>query len=234
VLEGAELSARYVAACWNEPSYDWWEEHADHRHTSTMAAIFGGLAAVRDWDAIDAGTRSRAAVAADGIRAAVATQGVHGGHLTKWFGSTEVDASLIACATPFRLYQPGDPIVQATIDRIERELAPGGVHRYLDDTYYGGGEWILLAGFLGWHHAEVGATSRASELLAWMAAQADDRGELAEQTSGHLLHPGRKAEWDRRWGPSASPLLWSHAMLLTLVATLDRAARGDDPEKVAA
>lgn len=232
VVEGARLSARYVAACWDEASYDWWEEHAEHRHSSTMAAIFGGLAAVRDWDAIDADTRSRAEMAADRIRAMVAAQGVHGGHLTKWFGSTEVDASLIACATPFRLYQPDDAIMQATIDRIEQELAPGGVHRYLDDTYYGGGEWVLLAGFLGWYYAEVGATSRANELLGWMAEQADDRGELPEQVSGHLLHPDRKAEWDRRWGPSAAPLLWSHGMLLTLVATLDGAVRGDGPEEV--
>src|SRR3954453_7655876 len=33
------------------------------------------------------------------------------------------------------------------LERIEREL---GFHRHLDDVYYGGGEWPLLAGLTGW------------------------------------------------------------------------------------
>src|SRR5690606_9303273 len=125
--------------------------------------------------------RERAATAAEAIHQVVADVGVHDGHLTKWLGATEVDASLIACATPFRLYDPSDEVMRATVARIERELAPGGVHRYLDDTYYGGGEWVLLAGFLGWYHAEAGDTDRANDLLVWMAAQANGDGELPEQ-----------------------------------------------------
>lgn len=226
LLDGVELSTRYIAACWREPSYDWWEEHAQHRHTSTLASIHGGLTAVRDWGAVDRRVRERAATAAEAIHQVVADVGVHDGHLTKWLGATEVDASLIACATPFRLYDPSDEVMRATVARIERELAPGGVHRYLDDTYYGGGEWVLLAGFLGWYHAEAGDTDRANDLLVWMAAQANGDGELPEQVDTHLLHPDRKAEWDERWGPIASPLLWSHAMFLTLASVLDAA---EDP-----
>lgn len=230
VVEGATLSARYIAACWNEASYDWWEEHAVHRHTSTLAAIHGGLAAVRDWDRIDAEVRTRAAATVDDIRALVAAEAVRSGHLTKWLGSSEVDASLIACATPFRLYPPDDPVMRATIHRIEHELAPAGVHRYLDDTYYGGGEWVLLAGLLGWYHAEAGALERADELRRWIAAQADEQGDLPEQVADHLLHPERKPEWDQRWGASARPLLWSHAMFLTLVSVLEVAA-AQQPER---
>jgi len=29
------------------------------------------------------------------------------------------------------------------------------MHRYADDTYYGGGEWVLLATWLGWYYVEA-------------------------------------------------------------------------------
>ena len=116
---------------------------------------------------------------------------MHDGHLTKWLGSTEVDASLVACFTPFGLYPVDDPIAVATVARIERELAPGGVHRFLADTYYGGGEWVLLAGFLGWYHVKRGDRDRALDLADWMAAQATDDLELPEQVAIRSLHPER-------------------------------------------
>lgn len=219
-VEAVELTVRYLAACWAQPSYDWWEEHADQRHTSTLASIRGGLvAASRTPDVADR-IRRLAADSADEIADLVANEGVHEGRLTKWLGGTDIDASLVACATPFRLYPPDAPVMKATVDEIERLLAPGGVHRYRADTYYGGGEWILLAGFLGWHHVETGRRQRAEELLAWIESQADEHGHLPEQVDTHLLAPERKAEWDARWGSSATPLLWSHAMYLTLVSSL--------------
>ena len=36
----------------------------------------------------------------------------------------------------------------------------------------------------------------------------------------HLLHPGSRDEWVARWGPVASPLLWSHGMYLILADEL--------------
>jgi isomaltose glucohydrolase len=39
----------------------------------------------------------------------------------------------------------------------------------------------------------------------------------------HVLSPEGLVEWERRWGPSPSPLLWSHAMFLTLAHELDLA-----------
>ena len=126
-------------------------------------------------------------------------------------------------ATPYRLLSPDDPIVQATVTRIEADLhcAGGGVHRYLADTYYGGGEWVLLAGWLGWYYAETGETARARELLRWIEAQADVGGHLPEQVSAHLLALDRFGEWEARWGPVAKPLLWSHAMYLILCRALN-------------
>ena len=56
----------------------------------------------------------------------------------------------------------------------------------------------------------------AHEALAWVAAHATDRGELPEQAQDHLLAPERYDEWVEQWGPPPCPLLWSHAMFLTL------------------
>ena len=139
----------------------------------------------------------------------------------KWTGSDAVDASLLACATPFHLLEPSDPIMGATVARIEERLVRGGVYRYEADTYYGGGQWVLLAGLLGWHYAQTGRAEAAWAQLRWMAQQAC-RDELPEQVAERLLAPEREQEWIERWGPSARPLLWSHAMYLTLAVDQNR------------
>jgi isomaltose glucohydrolase len=103
-----------------------------------------------------------------------------------------------------------------TVD-VSPLLSPGGgVHRHLDDVYYGGGEWLLLTALLGLAEPE-----RGGDCLAWIAAHADAEGELPEQSQDHLLYPDQLEPWIERWGPPASPLLWSHAMFLTLAHELD-------------
>jgi len=87
----------------------------------------------------------------------------------------------------------------------------GGVHRHLEDVYYGGGEWLLLTAMLG-----LAQPDRGAEALEWIAAHAEPDGSLPEQAQDHLLHPDAYDEWVARWGPPPSPLLWSHAMFLTL------------------
>lgn len=220
-LEGAVLSARYVAAFWDHPSYDWWEEHPDHSHTSTLAALYGGLQAVASVAEVHPDKRAAFASVAATIRATVRSDAATRGHLAKWLGGDVVDSSLVAVATPFRLLEPDDPLMGATIRVIEANLLrDGGVHRYADDTYYGGGQWPLLAAFLGWHDAEVGRMDDAHAELAWVVGQATDGDEMPEQVPAHLLAPGRRDEWIERWGPVACPLLWSHAMFLTLALEL--------------
>jgi GH15 family glucan-1,4-alpha-glucosidase len=220
LVRAAELTVRYLVAFWAEPCYDWWEEHAEHRHTSTLASIYGGLDAASRWEPLTAETRAAAAHVAGEIRARVLDEGVHDGHLTKWLDGDGLDASLIACSTPFRLFAPDDPLVVQTIRALEGELAHGGVHRYSDDTYFGGGEWLLLAAMLGWHYLEVGRIGDACAQLGWVAAQARPDGDMPEQVSDHLLAPGSFDEWVERWGPIATPLLWSHAMFITLAVEL--------------
>lgn len=216
-VDGAQLSASYIAAFWDHPSYDWWEEHADHRHSSTLAAIYAGLCAAGRWAGISRAVRDASAEAARAIEAAVRSDASRLGHLAKWFDGTAVDASLVAVSTPFDLLPADDPVMKATVERIEAELVHhGGVHRYGSDTYYGGGEWLLLAALLGWHRLRRGDESGAIRQLEWVAAQATPSGELPEQVDGHLLAPEAEQAWLDRWGPIATPLLWSHAMYLTL------------------
>jgi GH15 family glucan-1,4-alpha-glucosidase len=93
---------------------------------------------------------------------------------------------------------------------VERAL---GYHRHRDDEYYGGGEWPVLAGLVGW--ARVANGLDAAPQLAWIEAQADLDGALPEQ-AGDRLRPDMYCIWAERWGPSAVPLLWSHAMYLIL------------------
>lgn len=225
-LEGAELSARYVAAFWDHPNYDWWEEHPEHRHTSTLAALYGGLTAVIGWPELAVDLRSDLRGCADAIRETVVDDATRLGHLPKWLGGDAVDASLISAATPFRLLEPDDPLMLATVRVLETDLVHGGgVHRYADDTYYGGGEWLLLAGLLGWYYAEVGRHDDALDELAWIVSRATATDDLPEQVPDHLLAPGTLTHWEERWGPIATPLLWSHAMCLTLALELGTVRR---------
>ena len=219
-LDVIDSLVEYLSTFWDEPSYDWWEEHLEHRHVSTMVCIWAGLDAVASWDEVDAGVRERAAVAAGDIRQRVEDEGIVDGSLVKWLGSDAVDASLVACIVPLGFVDVDDPVARRTIERVEAELAPAGVHRYLDDVYYGGGQWILLAAFLAWYHVRADNPERVDELLTWIAGTADGDGHLPEQVAEDLLHPEHLAGWEAKWGPSANPLLWSHAMLLSVDADL--------------
>jgi GH15 family glucan-1,4-alpha-glucosidase len=220
--EAAHVTASYLAALWRFPCFDLWEEHPHKVHPYTLAAIYAGLEAASkvmdnaSWPAN-----------AQEIRCFMLEQGVRDGRLVKYLGSEATDASLVGMATPYRMLPPDDPIMLATVARIEAELRfqGSGVHRYADDTYYGGGEWVLLAAWLGWYYIEIGEPSRAREFLVWVEAQADDEGHLPEQIPQTLNDPSMLQAWTERWGVIARPLLWSHAMYLILLHALHTAFR---------
>jgi isomaltose glucohydrolase len=216
-VAAAETAVRYLAAVGDRTCRDWWEEHRDQTHVSTLASVYGGLRAAAGLGVLPA----TADMAADRIVDLVRREGVHDGALRKWLGSTAVDASLVVAGVPFELAALDGPVLAATVDRVSAELSTsgGGVHRYLGDTFYGGGQWPILAAFLGWHHAVTGSRERAFELLRWIASTADSSGGLPEQVPP-LLAPDVQPEWLERWGPSARPLLWSHGMYLVLAAEL--------------
>jgi len=120
---------------------------------------------------------------------------------------------MIWLTVPFGVLDVDDPVAAATVDAIRRDLVGtgGGVYRYRGDTYYGGGEWLLLASSLAWHEA---ASGNGADLRAWVRAQASANGDLPEQVTGHAQDPAMVEPWVERWGAVANPLLWSHAMFL--------------------
>jgi GH15 family glucan-1,4-alpha-glucosidase len=184
----------YLAARWREPSHDWWEEYSAI-HPATLASIYSALHIAGHPDA-------------EKVRTAIDLE------------HAKLDASLIVCATPFHAVSSDK--FAGTLLAIENNLVTpgGGVYRHQTDIYYGGGQWPLLACFLGWHYAEIGRRDEAVAKLNWAINQMDNNGHLPEQSSEYLLAPEHYDRWVKEWGPSARPLLWSHAMVLTLSSVL--------------
>jgi GH15 family glucan-1,4-alpha-glucosidase len=225
------LTVDYLASSWQRPCYDWWEEHAEHVHVSTLGCIAAGLRAAVATGVLDEARSALAASAADEVERTMLERGVADGHLAKWLGSSAVDASLAAIVGVMGVVPAASAVGTATVAAIEHDLTvDGGVHRYLGDTYFGGGQWPLLSCFLGLAHARAGDLDRARALLDWAASTAGPDGSMPEQVEHHLLDPSRVDEWVERWGPSADPLLWTHAMFLRLAVELD----GTDPQEPAA
>jgi GH15 family glucan-1,4-alpha-glucosidase len=225
---GIDVAVDYLVAFWDSPCYDWWEEHAEHRHVSTLAAIHGGLAAVLGSEALDPARADAVAAVLTALRDLVRRAGVADGHLTKWLGTAEVDGSLPSAIVPFGLVSDHDPVASETLRAVQEQLdVDGGVHRFRADVFYGGGLWLLLSGLLGWNLAARGDRAGALRHLRWMADHASATGGLPEQVPDHLLHPGSRQEWIDRWGPVAEPLLWSHGMYLILADELGLLPEGD-------
>lgn len=207
--DAAAAVGRYLDALGDQPCYDCWEERGDDIHGSSLAAIAGGLRALVD---LGLDTFSQAAQVAQSRFESLAYDG---STFVKLGGSSEVDSSLLWCASPCHVIRPDDPRMARTTSRVRRELRDGRT-RYRGDSYFGGGEWLLLAGLAGWHAVGSGDAARAREQLAWIEAHAEADGSLPEQVLDHLERPETRARWIGEYGPPASPLLWSHAMYLIL------------------
>jgi GH15 family glucan-1,4-alpha-glucosidase len=208
-----ELVARYLRATWALPSFSCWEEWDGGEHASTLGAAVAGLeAAARlldDGDWADEAAR---------VRRALLVRFVRDGRFMRGPADERVDGSLLWLGVPFGVLPLEDPRIGATVAAVRRDLyrPDGGVYRYRGDTYYGGGEWVLLACSLAWHHAIAGETDAVAAIRAWVRAQAREGGELPEQVTDHSQDAGMVDPWVERWGPVATPLLWSHAMYLIM------------------
>jgi GH15 family glucan-1,4-alpha-glucosidase len=219
--DAVDAVARYLAASWWMPCYDYWEEFGDRRHTSTLAAIAAGLgAASRMRGNDDYGLLSRRIVD-EMLGSADSETGFAKGPEDK-----RVDASLLSLSTPFDLIGAADPRMRATVKRIAVDLSSpsGGIRRYLGDTFYGGNPWLMLTAWYGWHRLRSGDLAEARAAASWVERRASPDWMLAEQVLDEPQEPEFVAYWTSKWGPVADPLLWSHAKYILFMT--DFAAKG--------
>jgi GH15 family glucan-1,4-alpha-glucosidase len=237
LAEPINITLQYLQMVWMLPNYDCWEEHPEYVHPYTLANVYGGVNAIAEL--VKDGYYSTQAVDLEALKSAVHDYlmkfGIVEGRFAKLVAPAKagipakplarsgVDASLLGIAIPFNVLSLEDPLIIKTIEKIEKDLhrPEGGVYRYKEDVYYGGGEWILLSAWLGIYYAQTGQIKKAKDLLQWIEEQADEEGSLAEQMSDHPLHPDQLEPWVNKWGPIARPLLWSHAMYILLKNAID-------------
>lgn len=222
LLEAADLVANYLSELWSQPCYDCWEEFPDNVHPHTLAAIYGGLQAHSEM------TGKTHETVVNTIREKLLADTKSFDRFVKFPDLPGVDASLLGLAVPYGVADVDDPIMRKTVEYIESTiLREGGVHRYAEDSYYGGGAWILLTAWLGWYYVELAkkCPDLKSELQQkiqvcrnWIEAQVQDDFVLPEQVAENLNVPSFYTIWVERWGNIASPLLWSHAKYIILLA----------------
>lgn len=220
LLDASDLVADYLSELWSLPCYDCWEEFPDHIHPHTLAAIYGGLQAHTEFSG------KTHSVVTDEICQRLLANAQLFGHFVKFSNQPAVDASLLGLAVPYKVVALDDPFMLKTIEYLESTiLLAGGVHRYAEDSYYGGGAWILLTAWLGWYYAELrdhrpdlasSLTGKIQTCQHWIEEHVSNNGWLPEQVAEELNAPSYYSEWVRRWGEIASPLLWSHAKYVIL------------------
>ncbi|MBN9392577.1 MAG: hypothetical protein J0I20_31370 [Chloroflexi bacterium] len=240
------LLVDYLGALWQTPNYDCWEEHGDKIATSTLAALYGGLsrvadlAAYRPGDGVLENAATTAKNTAKDIKAYILAKGTvldpvsAQRYLTKYCGGADpgelagaVDSNLLWAAVPYGLWPVDDPLITTTVEKILRDLVASGqpdgtagAHRYARDSYFGGGEWLLLTAWLAVVRLDQGDTAGAKALLGWIERQASPDGDMPEQTFEHMNRPDMLNHWIETWGEVANPLVWSHASYVTLVNRL--------------
>ena len=247
-LAAIDVVRRYLTLSWDRPCFDSWEEYPTRRHTTTWAAIAKGLLASNEVnddaavpalsqeiagrltdDAEPSGTLPKFVVDPPGgqVSANVPRPSdpdgfAVAGHerIGQALEAGAIDGSALLVLGDFGPFPKNHQVVMETLRTIESDLVVGGgVHRYLEDEYYGGGLWIVLAGALACVQA-VHDPDRANLVLDWIEDQADASGHFPEQVATHLRKPESLDPWIDRWGASARPLLWSHAMYLLAVAAV--------------
>lgn len=212
--QSVETTVNYLVNFWDEPCFDCWEELPDKIHTNTLGCISGGLEAINQFL-----KRKDVEKCVKQVNAFINKKCTIQGRLAKFYDpktkrASGVDSNLLLLDYPFHVFEPDSKVFKETVKEIERKLLTDGVHRHPKDSYYGGGEWIILTLWLARHYHEVGRREEAYKLLKWTESNADVNGEIPEQVPRNLNKPRYYAKWLKNWGPIAKPLLWSHAMYI--------------------
>lgn len=221
------------------PSYDLWEERYGI-HTYTVAAVYGGLVAARNFAQVfgDRRRAERYAAAAAEVREAIARHLWSETHdrfvrrpvpVEDGFEIDEtIDASLFA-VFKFHAFEAADPRVESTMEQVAKALwvktPVGGIARYENDTYHRvssdrrgvpGNPWFACTIWLADYFIELGSSleelKRAVPIFEWVANHALPSGVLPEQVDPYTSGP-----------LSVSPLTWSHGtFVMTLIKYLQK------------
>ncbi|WP_309126948.1 glycoside hydrolase family 15 protein [Microbacterium sp.] len=186
-LERALL--RFAAEQIDRPDHGLWEIRGDpHMFTHSRAMI---------WAAFDRGVRAVEEFGLDGpvetwrdlrerMRDEIDRESVRNGHFTQYYGTDEVDASLLLLAE-VGFCAPDDPRMLATVERMEQTLLHDGLLlRYRTDTGVdglAGGESPFLACsfWLVEQYAATGRLDDARELMGRLCGLTNDVGMLSEE-----------------------------------------------------
>jgi len=212
----------YLGTFWEIDTYDWWEESYGHQHVANLGSIAAGLDRCSSWEYISEESKVSASDTANRVMNLIRIRGLFNGRLAKWIDGNGLDASLIALVAPFGLLENDGTIARGTVNAVASVLGVFGTYRHADDWYFGGGKWPLLSCFLGLAYLSLGEREKAQEILDWVSSIAEEDLELPEQLEEPLLQPDRRAQWIEQWGEPAIPLLWSHAMYLSLYSALGK------------
>lgn len=214
VLRAVEIVADFLMVAWTHPCYDCWEEGGELVHGSTLLSVAGGLKAAGEITG-----DSQYLTEYEKIINRIERDFVLEGHFIKNPGNPRIDASLAWAALPHRAYKSDHPVVLRTLEAIREQLRnpQGGVKRYLGDTYYGGGDWVLLEGLLAWNAAANDDRASWEVSRKWFSTIADSQFLLPEQLLEDVQDFKMISPWEKRWGKVANPLLWSHAMYLLML-----------------
>lgn len=224
-IEAVKLLIAYLICFWQDPSFDWWEESFGYQHISTLGSISAGLKAAANLKIGDSVASAKASMTSLEIKSFILENGTEGNRLIKWVKGAGLDGSLSALIAPLNLFESTSELSINTVMEIDESLGRFGTYRHKDDVYFGGGKWIILSAFLGLAHLEIGNQEIAKSILVWILESADENLDLPEQLPAPLLHPEHRSDWIKRWGEPANPLLWSHAMYLKLLASVQRSER---------
>ncbi|MFK4761931.1 glycoside hydrolase family 15 protein [Microbacterium sp. ZW T5_45] len=180
---------RFASEQIERPDQGLWEIRGEphlftHSRVMMWAAFDRAVRAVEDYG-LD-GQVDRWRGLRDRLRTEIDRDGVVDGHFVQYYGTTEVDASLLLlpqvgyCA-------PDDPRMLATVEHIEQTLMPDGlVRRYRTGTGVDGlsgseGAFLACSFWLVEQYATTGRHQEAHDLMDRLCGLANDVGMLSEE-----------------------------------------------------
>lgn len=180
---------RFAAEQIDRPDHGLWEIRGEpHMFTHSRAMIWAafdrGVRAVEDYGMegpVDTWRKLR-----EQMRVEIDRDGVTDGHFTQYYGTTEVDASLLLLAE-VGFCAPDDPRMLATVEQLEQTLLHEGLlHRYRTDTGVDGlagseSPFLACSFWLVEQYAATGRRDEAEELMDRLCALTNDVGMLSEE-----------------------------------------------------